>query len=426
MPIDSVLAKPSTPGAFPLLPARYHLAASGVEGVCLRLDAEDPEHWSDMTFGRSVKTDDGVPRYPLLVCRNCGEPYIETWDDGKQLHPKPETDSKRVVLRLNGISENQASEYEDDDELSGSEEQAEVEYFDPATGALADRPSRGILGLLRAEMQDDEDDGRTYVRRCSSCRSPAGRYPEPISSLHPGDDALAAVVAQELLESLPKPLERSQDAPMGGRNLLVFSDNRQDAAFFAPFFERTSRDQALRAAVFRVLRKEGQAIGLEDLAQLVYRELRRDGFKLYDRLASEPMGSTQTKDRLLAMIVAEFCTEGLTRISLESLGLVRVSYDDRGVRNVSSAIERAVPVLNGKGAALAHLLLGLMRRYRAINSLDHRLDLSDDSIWGDAQAQERRAWTKTKESGSRLVRTLIPTGQSENRFTWFFLQEAGA
>ena len=213
---------------------------------------------------------------------------------------------------------------------------------------------------------------------------------------------------------------------MGGRNLLVFSDNRQDAAFFAPFFERTSRDQALRAAVFRVLRKEGQAIGLEDLAQLVYRELRRDGFKLYDRLASEPMGSTQTKDRLLAMIVAEFCTEGLTRISLESLGLVRVSYDDRGVRNVSSAIERAVPVLNGKGAALAHLLLGLMRRYRAINSLDHRLDLSDDSIWGDAQAQERRAWTKTKESGSRLVRTLIPTGQSENRFTWFFLQEAGA
>ena len=280
-------------------------------------------------------------------------------------------------------------------------------------------PGPGILALVRAEMKDDEDEGRSYVRRCSSCRSPAGRYPEPISSVHPGDDALSAVAAQELLESLPKPHDRAQDAPMGGRNLLVFSDNRQDAAFFAPFFERTSRDQALRAAVLRVLQKEDEALNLDDLTQSVYRELRRDGFKLYERLARDPMGNNQTKDRLLAMIVAEFCTEGLTRISLESLGLVKVTYDERGIREAGAAIERAVPQLQGKATLIVHFLLTLMRRYRAINSLDNRLDLEDDSVWGEAQAQERRAWTKTKESGSRLIRTLIPSGQSDNRFTWF-------
>jgi hypothetical protein len=131
------------------------------------------------------------------------------------------------------------------------------------------------------------------------------------------------------------------------------------------------------------------------------------------------MGNNQTKDRLLAMIVAEFCTEGLTRISLESLGLVRVTYDERGIRNAAAAIARAVPALKDNAAGLLHFLLDLMRRYRVINSLDHRLDLEDDSIWGEAQAQERRAWTKTKEVGSRLVRTLIPSGQSDNRFTWF-------
>ena len=32
------------------------------------------------------------------------------------------------------------------------------------------------------------------------------------------------------------------------RRLLVFADNRQDAAFFAPFFERTARDQGQRGS----------------------------------------------------------------------------------------------------------------------------------------------------------------------------------
>jgi len=421
-----VLAKPSTPGAFPLLPARYHLGASGVEGVCLKLDAEDQEHWSDLTFGRFVKAADGIPRYPLLVCRNCGEPYIETWDDGHILHTKPESNTKRLILRLNGSADDQASEYEDAEEPEdGEEETPELEYFDPATGVLADGPGPAILGLLRAEMHDDEDEGRSYVKRCSSCKSPAGRYPEPISSVHPGDDALASIIAQELLEKLPPPLDRPQGTPMGGRNLLVFSDNRQDAAFFAPFFERTSRDLALRSAIFRVLQNEVEALSLEDLAQLVYRELKRDGFKLYDRFARDPMGNTQTRERLLAMIVAEFCTEGLTRISLESLGLAKVHYHDRGVRNVSDAIGRAVPNLLDKAEHIARFILDLMRRYRAINNLDNRLDLEDESIWGENQAQKSRAWTRARESTSRVVRTLIPSGQSDNRFTWFLCNKLG-
>ncbi|MBA4130091.1 MAG: hypothetical protein C0519_01560 [Hyphomicrobium sp.] len=421
-----VLAKPSTPGSFPLLPARYHLAASGIEGVCLRLDASDPEHWSELRFGRSIKSDDGVPRYPLLVCRNCGEPYVEMWDDNQRLHPKAEPRTSRLVLRLNGASEDEASEYEDDDDVNDSSENAassDMEFFDPLTGELADGPGPGILGLLRAEMTQDEDEGRAYVKRCSSCKSPAGRYPEPISPIHPGDDALAAVAAQDLLEALPAPPDRDQDAPMGGRNLLVFSDNRQDAAFFAPFFERTSRDQSLRAAIFRSVATSDEPLNIDDLTHAVYRELRRDGFKLYDRLSPEPLGSQKTKDRLLALIAAEFCTEGLTRISLESLGLVDVSYDPNGLRATAAAVASAVPRLAPQAEAVVHLILGIMRRYRAINDLGHRIDLEDSSVWGENQAQERRAWTMSKEGTSRLIRALIPSGTSENRLTWFLTQK---
>ena len=419
-----VLAKPSTPGSFPLLPARYHLAASGAEGVCLRLDADDPEHWSDMTFGRTARADDGVPRYPLLVCRNCGEPYVEVWDDGSRFHPKPEVNTKRIVLRLNGIAEDQASEYEGEEE-PGADTNSEIEYFDPKTGAIATKTTPGALGLLRAEMHDDEEESRAYVKRCSSCKSPGHRYPEPISLIHPGDDALAAVIAQELLENLPPPPNRAQDAPMGGRNLLVFSDNRQDAAFFAPFFERTSRDQALRGAIFRAVKKEDEPISLDDLSQATYREMRRDGLKLYDRFAREPMGSTPTKDRLLAMIVAEFCTEGLTRISLESLGLINVTYDPNGFRKAVAAIEKAVPAVKGKAEMIVYFIAGVMRRYRAVNDLDHKIDLEDASIWGEGQAQKQRSWSLTKEGSSVFVHSVIPSGQSDNRFTWFLINKIG-
>lgn len=421
-----ILAKPSETDEFPLLPARYHLAASGVEGVCLKLDSEDPEHWSELRFGRSVKDADGAPWYPLFVCRNCGEPYIETWDDGRKLWPQREPHSERLVLRLNGNAKDQASEYEDDVGAGENEEvEEDLQYFHPNTGLLADAPGPGVLGLVRASMYDDDEEVRRYVKRCSSCRSPSGRYAEPISMVHPGDDALAAVVAQELLESLPKPAGRPQDAPMGGRNLLVFSDNRQDAAFFAPFFERTSREQAVRGALFRVLREEHEPVGLDDLARATYRQLKCEGFEVYTHLRGVALSALQAEEAVLGMIAAEFCTEGLTRISLESLGLVGVGYHERGFHKAATAISALGTLRADEARSLVELILALMRRSRAINDLGRRLALDDAQLWGEAQAQRGRSWTKRKEGRSRLVRQLIPSPPAENRITWFLSNKLG-
>ena len=117
------------------------------------------------------------------------------------------------------------------------------------------RTGPGLMNLVCA-MRDDAEERRSYVRKCLSCGATGGRFAEPVTPIHPGDDALASVTAQALLEALPTPQGRSSEAPMQGRNLLVFADNRQDAAFFAPFFERTARDQALRAAMVQALRRE--------------------------------------------------------------------------------------------------------------------------------------------------------------------------
>ena len=106
--------------------------------------------------------------------------------------------------------------------------------------------------MASVPLERDEDEQRFYVekRRCPACGYVERRFAEPIAAMRPGDEPLAAVAAQLLLEALPPPAARERRLrPMDGRKLLVFSDNRQDAAFFAPNFERTSRDLALRTAI---------------------------------------------------------------------------------------------------------------------------------------------------------------------------------
>ena len=319
-----VLARPSVPGAFPLLPARFHLAASGVEGVALRLSANDAENWSGYRLSRNGVHLEGAPAYPLLVCRNCGEPYVEGWDDGMMLHPRPEISPKarRRVLRL--IRAGEAATEIDPNEIETDDETPFGFFAD--TGELADGPKDGVISLAAAPMRHDLEERRSYVRKCLSCGVTAGRFAEPVTPIHPGDDALASVAAQILLEALSPPHGRSSEAPMQGRNLLVFADNRQDAAFFAPFFERTARDQALRAAMVKALSREtNEALDLMGLRDGVWKSLRRSGFRLYDRRNPEALSSNAAKDRLMALIVAELCG-GPRRLSLESLGLITVQY----------------------------------------------------------------------------------------------------
>ena len=272
------------------MPARYHLAASGVDGVALRLSVDDSEHWNEYRLSRTGTHINGTPAYSLLVCRNCGEPYVEAWDDGRALNPRSDMDpiAKRRVLRLTAAG-TVAGELEEED-ATGEETAEQLIDFDPSTGALMDGPGDGILSLEPAQMQEDREERRAYVRRCVSCGHSGGRFAEPVTSIHPGDDALAVVAAQALIEALPVPVGKSSDSPMKGRNLLVFADSRQDAAFFAPFFERTARDQAIRAAMVRALRREtDEPPDLLGLRDGVWNMLRRDGFRLYDRRNPEPM-----------------------------------------------------------------------------------------------------------------------------------------
>ena len=424
-----VMAKPKSKGAYPLLPARYHLVASAVPGVILTLAKDQAENWSNLFVsaqGRSANGDEPAA-WPLWVCRNCGEPYIETFDDGEFLHPfasplrsRP---GDRTLLRLSGTGKS-ALETEDEEDLG--DDNIELVTFDPHTGKILDDQDQLGLTLEVASMQQAEDSLRKLITKCLCCGDTGGVAPEPVTRIHPGDDMMAAFISSSLLEQMPPPEPAKIGAPLKGRNLLAFSDNRQDAAFFAPYIERISRVEAIRGAMLDVLEAAADPIDLYDLRDQIWRRLSRDDFALYDRASlHRSLPNQQAKDRLLALIVAE-ATMGGSRQSMEGFGLMSLLHE--GAERVIKDVKRRLSSSEFEDivAPTVELLLSMMRQSRAIDHLDRQLDLTDGSIWGEKLASAQIGWVFNNPEGRSRTRTVVPkTNNKHSRMTWVLEHRLG-
>ena len=413
-----VLAVSDDATVFPLLPARYHLICRSPDRVGIALGASAEENVEQVVVGAELSSDDR-PAFELFVCRNCGEPYIEAWQ-GPVGFEATQGSGSRHLLRLvpGGMA---AEEESEEDALSPSQ----LLYFDPFTGQPMEEDEEGAVALEDVPLREDLDDGTLYLHRCVACNHRSTRYLEPVTTVRPGDEALAAVAAQTLLEAMPKN-DNGKSPPMGGRNLLVFSDNRQDAAFFAPFFERTSREQALRAAILRTVEAGGR-IDIDNLVGVVERELRADGLRLYTPgvMPLLETGANQ-KLRLKALIAAELTVFGRGRLSLEGFGLVGVDYEQ--IERPVGAVQKVLPdAMKAHAEAYVRYLLRMAREHRAIaEEASGMIDLTDESIWTRIASQRNRCITLRKNVHTELGLPLIPAAGYQNRFTSLLRKMAAA
>ena len=420
--------------SFPILPARYHLAVTGIEGGTMRLDADSDESWSDFRPKKSHDDQHGVPYFSVLACRNCGEPYLEGWTGAQgAVVGKPSPGASRVIFRIKDLASSSTVEIGADD-VDELEDKLGAKFISAETGSPVPSEDQNGVEILCCELKEDQHEKRTYLPRCVACGCRPGRFPEPISALHPGDDALSAVVTQVLLEALPHEDEESSPKPMAGRKLIAFSDNRQDAAFFAPFFQRTSLDLSIRACIARTIRAVGHegAAPINELTNAVWRLLGQDGQSAYKMhhwgTQSRSIREGAAKEKLTGQICAEFCTAGLVRVSLESLGIACVDYDHDGIEAVATEIVAACNSLDIDGAReFSKLALDLIRRTRAIHDPEDRIDLADDSVWGVRQNQARRCFLDPAHSGKTAPSAfrIQPAEGRSNRFTWILEERLG-
>lgn len=413
-----VLAVSADASVFPLLPARYHLISRAPDrtGITLKSDADD--NLGEIVIGAEQDGEDR-PAYELYVCRNCGEPYIEAWDNGSYLDPAKGS-GERHMLRL--IPGGMALEEDDDVEVDNP---GHIIFIDPTNGLPMQPGDAGAVALESIPLQEDPDDGGRYMRRCAACNHRSARFNEPVTTVRPGDEAIAAVAAQALLEAMP-PRDLGTSPPMGGRNLLVFSDNRQDAAFFAPFFERTSREQAIRSAILRAVETYGR-MDIDNLVGAVLRDLRTDGLRLH-RPGVVPERETGSNEvlRLKALIAAEITIFGRGRLSLEGFGLIGVDYEL--INRPIEMVRRAMPEkVQPHAEAFVRYLLKIIREHRAIAQKESgMIDLSDESIWTRMAAQQNRCVSRERNPNTNLPLSLIPAGDRPNRFTVLLTRMAAA
>lgn len=414
---------------FPLLPGRYHLAVNSIEGLAVLPSAEN-EGWSKLKAARHYRDDDGF-YFPLLTCRKCGQPYLEGYEEGGRLHNRRPDDresrGQRRVFWLGKPVGYVEDEVDEVDETNAAEYQKF--WLDVKTGELS--ATSDAVALYAIQTEKDEQEKLWYVRKCPACGGIAsGTDAEVVTRMHPGNEALGSVVTQRILEALPPAIvDHSEPRPALGRTLLAFSDNRQDAAFFAPYFERTSADIALRSAIRNVLRERSSPLSAPQLADQVYQHWQRGG-QLPVVLDVNGDMLTDRQDALPALLGAlafEFCTPGGRRNSVEALGIVSVTYETQKlsalVQKVKSFWPTQLPSDDASVRSLIHILLENIRRERALSRF-HNVPLKDEHIWGTYN-QHR---TFDVEGGDDQVSyKWLPSQEHSrnNRRTWYLIEQLG-
>lgn len=258
----------------PALRARYHTFVRSPESVdvCLRRHADGLPRVFLEPQRHCPECGEDAPVSELAICRRCSQWHLR----GQR---KTDGENRDRLVRASDL----------DDTVPA------IRYLAPATGPEPnedndDEPAPTVEGELLAppepekllafclgcarEVQGKSCDcaqpnvvtakiaerTKSLAYRCVNCNAPSSQG--GLRRLRLGTDAPPAVVASALFDALPRGERRPR--------FLSFADSRQDAAFFAPYLERTYGRAARRRVMLQALRKawddaRGLGVRLESL-----------------------------------------------------------------------------------------------------------------------------------------------------------------
>jgi superfamily II DNA/RNA helicase len=268
-----------SPSAAPLLPVRLHYFCRGLVGatICINPDCQGKKspptaQWSQLFLeNRKLCQSCEKSVLPLSTCIHCGLPVMKVHihESDKKWHgaADPTGQSHAILLTWS-------------DDLAPDDE----EDLPTATVCLSCRAytetkpenqccQTPVLKTLYRIATDDLDGNLT---KCPRCDGGAGDYPTVLREFTSGEEAPTAVLNEVIVRQIPFDPAKNK-LPANGRNLLVFSDSRQRAAFFAPYLKQTMAETAYLGPIHQSLLKaearEERPMALDEIADQYLREL---------------------------------------------------------------------------------------------------------------------------------------------------------
>ena len=307
------------------LGARYHQFLRATEGAFACLGAAGPH----VALSRhEICTECDAAMFEIGSCRRCGGVYllgeVRAEDGTQRFLPRLREKDKRTWL---AVGEDESEADEDDETLTPevADAASTVAFLCVQCGAL--HPAKvntcGAQGCTETQVRPVRR-LKTHEDRPSVCLTCGARGETIIRRFESGNEAPAAVLTSALYQALPEaPVAEMADQPGGGRKLLLFSDSRQQAAYFAPYLTSSYSALQRRRLIYDGLRRaaaEGEPVGIEDLEFEVRKVADKAG------VFTRRQGAAVRRRAVELWIMQELLSVDI-RITLEGCGLVRVTLD---------------------------------------------------------------------------------------------------
>ncbi|MGE0024733.1 MAG: helicase-related protein, partial [Hyphomicrobium sp.] len=332
----------------PLLRPVLHAFVSGVAGAVVTFppEAPGPRLWlsAEAEAAAEQAEDDGAEarlfRFPVTTCGSCGQHYFVHHVNGLVVTAKGlgggEATEDGSVWRALDATLDGASRVVLVDALVTDEEDPPARAHDAwvcrfcAAMHAADRPrcdgcgrEKALVRLLAVEHHPDHGGYLTSCLACGQTGRPAGGgYREPARPVRAVTVADVHVLAQNMIQHAER------------RRLLIFADNRQDAAFQAGWMADHARRFRLRALMAERIGRGAVSIG--DLVADLDRTLDGDDQmsrglipEVWAVARKEAVGLDHARERrrfLRIAVLRELATAPRQRLGLEAWGRIRIDY----------------------------------------------------------------------------------------------------